>query len=125
MGEKYTILGYFSSALNFISEGVGHFLIQEQRLLLTVSSTSRCNAILNQGGRCHETKNAHLLHARTESDYLGRYKQGANIVFISTVYSDADWRFGAYWTSYQLPSAVRTLAVKPLGHAIYTKCAFE
>lgn len=40
--------------------------------LLTVSSTGRCNAIFNQGGRCHETKNAHLLHARTASDYLGQ-----------------------------------------------------
>ena len=33
--------------------------------LLAVSSTGRCNAILDQGGRCHETKNSHLLHAIT------------------------------------------------------------
>jgi len=45
-----------------------------QRLILAVSSTGRCNAILNQGRRCYETKNAHLLHARTESDYLGQIK---------------------------------------------------
>ena len=29
-----------------------------QGLLFAVSSTGRCNAILNQGGRCHETKNS-------------------------------------------------------------------
>ncbi len=37
-----------------------------------VSSMGRCNAILDQGGRCHETKNSHLLHARTKGDYLGQ-----------------------------------------------------
>lgn len=33
--------------------------------------------------------------------------------------------FGAYWTSHQFPSAVRAQAIKPLGHAINAKCAFE
>lgn len=27
-------------------------------LIFTVSSMGRCNAILNQGGRCYETKNS-------------------------------------------------------------------
>lgn len=55
--------------------------------LFAVSSTGRCNAILNQGGRCYETKNAHLLHARTESDYLERQARlrmlidGEHIIF--------------------------------------------
>ncbi|CDH18350.1 hypothetical protein XBKQ1_1150017 [Xenorhabdus bovienii str. kraussei Quebec] len=40
--------------------------------LSAVSSTGRCNAILKRGGCCHESKNAHLLHARTKSDYLGQ-----------------------------------------------------
>lgn len=55
----------FSKSIKII-----YFLLQ--CLFFTVSSTGRCNAILNPGGRCHETKNAHLLHARTESDYLGQ-----------------------------------------------------
>lgn len=29
-----------------------------------------------------------------QEDHEGRYEQGANIVFISTVYSDADWMQG-------------------------------
>lgn len=33
--------------------------------------------------------------------------------------------FRAYWTSHQFSSAVRALAIKPLGHAINAKCAFE
>lgn len=43
-----------------------------ERLQFAVSSTGRCNAILDRGGRYHETKNAYLLHARAESDYLGQ-----------------------------------------------------
>ncbi|WP_256204667.1 LysR family transcriptional regulator, partial [Klebsiella grimontii] len=40
---------------------LGHcdkFLENVNSLLLGVSSMGRCNAILNQGGRCYETKNS-------------------------------------------------------------------
>lgn len=68
----------------------------------------------------------------TTNRIMGRDKQRANIVYISTVYSNAEWMQGAaggmlrgVLTSHQLPTAVRALAIKSLGHAIYAKCAFE
>lgn len=38
---------------------------------MKVSSMGRCNAILKEGEHCYEMKNAHLLHVKTENDYLG------------------------------------------------------
>ena len=46
----------------------------------------RCNAILDQGGRCHETKNSHLLHAGTKDDYLGQNKQGDSLHDIARMF---------------------------------------
>ena len=49
-------------------------------LLCAVSSTGRCNAILNQGGRCHETKNSQLIADRNQSN--NAYVPEAEVAYI-------------------------------------------
>ncbi len=70
MPEKVTSLNRLKVTLEYGSYNIcqnavkmsNHWLVRNVLMLKSplsaVSSTGRCNAILNQGGRCHETKNS-------------------------------------------------------------------
>ncbi|KHM36155.1 hypothetical protein ASV26_21135 [Klebsiella aerogenes] len=79
--------GHLKPRVILVILGYGFFSGGKMPAIATIISS--CIKQYNDGAPI--LNNRFWYSADDSQDHLGRYKQRANIVFISTVYSDADW----------------------------------